>query len=73
MSEFPFKNIDRLKPFIEFRKALMAVEESALKNLETDDEQLWYDTLVLLHSIKGDVASMFAQYSNLIANKLETD
>lgn len=51
----------------------MAVEESALQNLETDDEQLWYDTLVLLHSIKGDVASMFTQYSNLFANKLETD
>ena len=51
----------------------MAVEESALQNLETDDEQLWYDTLVLLHSIKGDIASMFTQYSNLFADKLETD
>ena len=73
MSEFPFKNVDRLKPFLEFGKALMAVEESALQNLETDDEQLWYDTLVLLHSIKGDIASMFTQYSNLFANKLEID
>ena len=73
MSEFPFKNIDRLKPFLEFRKALMAVEERALQNLETDDEQLWYDTLVLLHSIKGDIASMFTQYSNLFANKIEID
>ena len=51
----------------------MAVEESALQNLETDDEQLWYDTLVLLHSIKGDIASMFTQYSNLFANKIEID
>jgi hypothetical protein len=73
MSKLPFKNVDRLKPFLEFRKALIAVEESALQNLETDDEQLWYDTLVLLHSIKGDVASMFTQYSNLLANKIETD
>lgn len=73
MSEFPFKNVDRLKPFLEFRKALMAVEESALQNLETDDEQLWYDTLVLLHSIKGDVASIFTQYSNLFANKIQTN
>lgn len=73
MSEFPFKNVDRLKPFLEFRKALMAIEESALQNLETDDEQLWYDTLVLLHSIKGDVASMFTQYSNLFANKIQTN
>lgn len=73
MSEFPFKNVDRLKPFIDFRRALLAVEKSALQNLETDDEQLWYDTLVLLHSIKNDIASMFTQYSNLFANKLETD
>lgn len=73
MSEFPFKNVDRLKPFLEFRRALMAIETSALQNLETEDEQLWYDTLVLLHSIKGDVASMFSQYTNLFANKIETD
>lgn len=73
MSEFPFKNTDRLKPFLDFRRALMQLEESALQNLQTDDEQLWYDTLVLLHTIKGDVASMFSQYSNLFANKLQTD
>lgn len=73
MSEFPFKNIDKLKPFLDFRRALMELEESALQNLQTDDEQLWYDTLVLLHTIKGDVASMFSQYSNLFADKLQTD
>ena len=32
-----------------------------------------YDTLVLLHSITGDVASMFTQYSNLFANKIQTN
>jgi hypothetical protein len=73
MSEFPFKDVERLKPFVEFRKALLAVEESALQNLESDDEQLWYDTLVLLHSIKSDISSMFTQYSTLFARKIETD
>lgn len=73
MSEFPFKNVDKLKPFLEFRRALMAVEESALQNLNEDDEQLWYDTLVLLHSIKSDVASVFSQFSNLFAEKIKTD
>jgi hypothetical protein len=55
----------------EFRKAMIAVGDKALQNLEQDDEQLWCDTLVLLHAIKGDISSIFTQFSNLFAEKIE--
>ena len=61
---------ENLAPFIEIRKALMAIGDKALENLDQEDEQLWFDTLVLLHSVKSDIASIFTQYSNLIATKL---
>ena len=55
----------------EFRKAMIAVGDKALQNLEQDDEQLWCDTLVLLHAIKGDISAIFTQFSNLFAEKIE--
>jgi hypothetical protein len=64
---------ENLQPFVELRKALIAIGDKALNNLDENDEQLWFDTLVLLHSIKSDIGNIFTQYSNLIANKLETD
>ena len=64
---------ENLQPFVELRKALIAISDKALKNLDENDEQLWFDTLVLLHAIKSDIGNIFTQYSNLIANKLETD
>jgi len=64
---------ENLQPFVELRKALMAIGDKALNNLNENDEQLWFDTLVLLHAIKSDIGNIFSQYSNLIANKIETD
>ena len=64
---------ENLQPFVELRNALIAIGDKALNNLDENDEQLWFDTLVLLHSIKSDIGNIFTQYSNLIANKLETD
>jgi hypothetical protein len=64
---------ENLQPFVELRKALIAIGDKALNNLDENDEQLWFDTLVLLHSIKSDIGNIFTQYSNLIAKKLETD
>jgi hypothetical protein len=64
---------ENLQPFVELRKALIAIGDKALNNLDENDEQLWFDTLVLLHSIKSDIGNIFTQYSNLIANKLEID
>lgn len=64
---------ENLKPFVEIREALMAIGDKALENLDQDDEQLWFDTLVLLHAVKTDISSIFTQYSNLIATKLEKD
>ena len=49
------------------------MSNKSLENLEQDDEQIWYDTLILLHAIKGDIASLFSQYSNLFAEKITTD
>lgn len=66
-------NNENLQPFVELRKALMAIGDKALNNLNENDEQLWFDTLVLLHAIKSDIGNIFSQYSNLIANKIETD
>jgi hypothetical protein len=64
---------EHLLPIVELRKALMAIGDKALSNLDQEDEQLWFDTLVLLHAVKGDIGDIFTQYSNLIANKLKTD
>ena len=64
---------ENLQPFVELRKALIAIGDKALNNLDENDEQLWFDTLVLPHSIKSDIGNIFTQYSNLIAKKLETD
>lgn len=64
---------EHLLPIVELRKALMAISDKALSNLNQEDEQIWFDTLVLLHAVKGDISYLFTQYSNLIAEKLKTD
>lgn len=59
-----------IKALLDFRKTLIALSELCLTNLESDDEQKWIDTLVLLHTIKGDIGGIFSQYSVLIGEKL---
>ena len=71
MSENSWNSSERLASLTEFRKAIIAISDKALENLEQDDEQLWCDTLVLLHAIKGDISSVFTQYSNLLSDKID--
>lgn len=73
MSSNEWNKSENLKSLVELRKAIIGVSDKALQNLKEDDEQLWYDTLVLLHAIKGDIASVFSQFSLLLSDKITID
>jgi hypothetical protein len=70
MSDNKWEN-PALQSLVEFRKTFIELDNKALSNLDLDDEQVWYDTLVLLHAIKSDIGSLFTQYSNLFAEKIK--
>lgn len=62
-----------LAPIVNLRNALSVLEKIAFGNLDKQDEQLWLDTLVLLHALKSDIGYIFSEYSTKFASKLETD
>jgi hypothetical protein len=70
MSDNKWEN-PALQSLVEFRKTFIELDNKALSNLDLEDEQVWYDTLVLLHAIKSDIGSLFTQYSNLFAEKIK--
>ena len=71
MSNPEWENSERLKPLLDFRKAIMEIDALCLANLESENEQDLFDTLVLLHSIKADIGVIFSQYSALFADKIK--
>ena len=50
-----WQNSERLKPLLDFRKAIMEIDALCLSNLESENEQDLFDTLVLLHASNGQV------------------
>lgn len=70
MSNPEWENSERLKPLLDFRKAIMEIDALCLANLESENEQDLFDTLVLLHAIKSDIGVIFSQYSALFADKV---
>ncbi len=70
MTAQPWDDSDQLKPLLDFRKSIMDLGARLREIIETGDQQLMVDALVIAHAIKSDIGLTFQQYQVKIADSI---